>query len=61
MRTLNFEQMEVVNGGSANACGWTMTVVAIGIGGLGLMATGGAAIVLFAYGSWISVLGAAVC
>jgi len=62
MKTLNFEQMEQVNGGKVNACDMVMYGVGIGVGALGVALTSGvAAWWMFGYASWISGLGVALC
>jgi len=61
VKTLNFEQMEQVNGGKVNACDVVMFSVGLGIGALGLAFTSGAAAWMFGYATWISGLGVALC
>ena len=49
MNTLDLDQMSKVQAGieADTICKWTFYGVSVGIGALGLMATGGAAAVLF--------------
>lgn len=63
MNTLDLDQMSKVQAGieADTICKWTFYGVSVGIGALGLMATGGAAAVLFGYGAYMGAIGIAIC
>lgn len=63
MKTLNFEELSNIQAGmeGSGICKWTFYGVGVGISLLGLMATGGAAMVLVGYGAYMGGIGTYFC